>query len=132
MKKGIIIVIFVLLASIALAQYLPEEGEVVVPETIENRLPVEFHSVTGTESVELDLAKYFGRLTKFYVSQTEHVNVTINQEIGLAVMIPYDPEWRGIEEVIFATDPVYLIAEDKRPHFVRRYGNLSKIHKKGR
>ncbi len=123
MKKGVLLLILALSAlSIAIAQ---ED----VPEAVENRLPIEFHSVTGNESVTFDLVRYFGRNYDFVVSQTEHVDVTINPD-GVATLKTSNPEWRGIETVVFATDEKYLEieAQPTKDLLPRRYRNLTKIN----
>lgn len=114
MKKGLFafIFIFTLFSTIALAQYIPEE-EAAIPATVENRLSLEFHAVTGTDVIVLDLKRYFGRMAPFVASGTEHVNVTIDPATGVATLAAFDPEWRGIEEVIFATAPEFLTVEEK-------------------
>ena len=110
MKKGLIFLILLLLASSVLAQGQP------------NRLSIEFHSINGGEVVTLNLITYFGREANFVSNQPEHVNVFIDPETKVATLSSNDPEWRGIEEVIFAVSEEYLKAQEtnKTPSFLPR------------
>ncbi|MBU2589778.1 MAG: hypothetical protein KKA65_00795 [Nanoarchaeota archaeon] len=126
MKKEVLGLIFVLL--IIGIVYAQEEIE--IPKFAENRLPIEFHSVSGSESITLDLVKYFGRKADFVVGETEHVNVVIDPGTGMATITAIDPNWRGIEEVVFATATEYLVGEKvaKKELLPKRYRNLTKIN----
>jgi|GEM_PF-2795191 len=126
MRKEVLLILLTIAFAINVSAQMDEEAT--IPGSVENRLPVEFHSVTGDESVQIDLQKYFGRLTDFVASETQHVNVAIDPETGMATMSAKDSGWRGIEEVIFATSEEYLYKEEKEKRFISRYGNLSKIN----
>lgn len=125
MKKGVIILISMLLAiSIVYAQ------DITIPDVVENRLPIEFHAVSGSESITLDLVRYFGQEADFVVGETEHVNVTIDPVTKMATITATDPDWRGIETVVFATSPEYLAEEEvvQSDILPRRYRNLTRIN----
>lgn len=110
MKKGLIFLFLLALASSVLAQ-----------STL-NRLSVEFHSINGGEVVTLNLITYFGRSANFVSNQPEHVDVSIDPETKVATLRSNDPEWRGIEEVIFAVSEEYLKLQEvnKTPSFLPR------------
>lgn len=97
------------------------------PETVQNRLSIEFHSVTGTDSVSLDLVKYFGRKAEFVAAPTQFVNVEISPG-GVATITPKDAAWKGIETVVFAVSKEFLVEEEKQPkRFLPKYKDLTKI-----
>lgn len=100
MKRGLIVLIIIILSSIAYGQE--------ISETVTNRLSIEFHAVTGTDEVAIDLPRYFGRDADFVYKASEHVAVDIDPATHIATLRPIDPEWRGIETVVFATGVIYL------------------------
>jgi flagellar biosynthesis/type III secretory pathway chaperone len=83
-------------------------------ETVENRLTIEFHAVTGDDVVTLNLPKFFGKDADFVHNHPEHVEVTIDPETHIATMKSKDPNWRGIETVVFATEEKYLKEPEKK------------------
>lgn len=109
MKKGLIVLIIIFLASIAYAQD--------VTETVTNRLSIESHAVSGTDEVTIDLPKYFGKDANFVYSESEHVMVELDPDTHIAKLMSTDSEWRGIETVVFATELKYL-AEEKMKTFL--------------
>lgn len=124
MKKGlcaIILAFAVIAAASCLAEDVYEEQQ--LPTTVANRLSVEFHAVTGTDSVVIDLPRLFGKKADFVASKTVHTNVTIDPISGIALISSLDPEWRGTEEVVFATAPEYLEAPEQKgkKRYVPRY-----------
>ncbi len=119
MKRGLIVLIIVFLGSLAYAQ---EE----MSETVTNRLSVEFHAVTGTDEVTINLPKYFGRDANFVYKESEHVMVELDSDTHIATMKSTDPEWRGIETIVFATDSQYL-EEEKREGGILLPRNVTKV-----
>lgn len=115
------IVVFIILLAI---QAFAEE----IPETVEERLSLEFHSVSGGETVTLNLVEYFGSTGPFVVSPTVHVDVEISPT-GIATIFPKDPNWQGIEEVIFAISEEFLKKEEKEK-YIPRLRSLSEITSK--
>ncbi|MDD4877715.1 MAG: hypothetical protein PHO02_01610 [Candidatus Nanoarchaeia archaeon] len=125
------LILMAILAISAIAQDEYEElpQNVVVPDTVQNSLSIEFHAVSGDDRVTLNLPDYFGRKADFVAAPSEHVNVQIDAN-GVATLSSKDPAWRGIEEVIFAVSKEYLVEkkeEVKRPYTLR---NLSAITSK--
>ncbi len=123
MKKGLLIAVaFAFLCISALAQE--------IPETVEERLSIEFHAVSGDDKVTLNLAEYFGGKAEFVAASTENVNVQIDSN-GIATLSAKDPNWRGIEEVVFAISEEYLEKEEKEEKkYVPRLRKLSEITSK--
>lgn len=118
MKRGLIILIIIFLASIAYAQDMSD--------IVTNRLSIEFHAVTGTDEVTIDLPKYFGRDANFVYKESEHVMVELDPDTHIATMRPTDPEWRGIETVVFATGLEYL-EEEEREGGILLPRNITKV-----
>lgn len=132
MKKAVIIaLVMALLAFPVFSQdeYEETSQNVVVPETVQNRLSIEFHAVSGDDKVTLNLPDYFGRQANFVVGETQNVNVVIDSN-GVATLSSKDPNWRGIEEVVFAVSKEYLTEEEKPKVFVPRIRNLSAVTSK--
>ncbi|MEA3378063.1 MAG: hypothetical protein U9Q69_00330 [Nanoarchaeota archaeon] len=111
MKKILILLFIILLSFPALSQedYILEKSE--IAEVVENNLPVEFHAVSGTEEVNINLPKYFGKDADFVYSQTEYVKVQLDPITHIAKLSAKDPNWRGTETIIFATSIENLIAK---------------------
>ncbi|MDI6738219.1 MAG: hypothetical protein QME12_06950 [Nanoarchaeota archaeon] len=113
MRKAVIIALFI--AILAIPAFAQDEYEVprdiVVPETVRNRLSIEFHAVSGDDKVTLNLPDYFGRKADFVAAPSDNVNVEINSN-GVATLSAKDPNWRGIEEIVFAVSKEYL--EEKK------------------
>ncbi|MFH1638691.1 MAG: hypothetical protein ABIB71_09775 [Candidatus Woesearchaeota archaeon] len=106
MKRGIAFLLFVFLLVIPLA--LSEQ----------NRLVIHFHSLTGTETTSIRLWDYFPHGTVPLISTTEHLVVTIDPKTGMATIKVIDPEFKGIEDVVFAVSKEYLEAEQPQPKYV--------------
>ncbi|MFH1065984.1 MAG: hypothetical protein V1734_05760 [Nanoarchaeota archaeon] len=132
MRKSVLLLIVVaLLAMQVIAEETVGEStlQASIPDTVENRLSIEFHSVSGEDKVVLNLPEYFGGKANFVASKTEHVNVDIDSN-GIATLSPKDPTWRGIEEVVFAISLDYLTEEEKPKQYVPRVRELSEITSK--
>ncbi len=126
MRKRIILLTLIFL-FIALASVQAIEDNSEIPAIVTDRLAIQFHAVRAGETISLNLPKYFGRKTTFYVSQTEHVNVTIDQDTGIATLSAFDPEWRGTEEIVFATSKEAL-TKTEPGRYVQRKRNLSLLN----
>lgn len=130
-KAALLLIVVALLAIQAIAEETAGESplQASVPDTVENRLSVEFHSVSGEDRVTLNLPEYFGGKSNFAASDTEHVNVEIDAN-GIATLSAKDPSWRGIEEVVFAISLDYLTETEKPKKFAPRARDLSEITSK--
>lgn len=120
------LVLLALVVYPAVAQTGPE-----VPSTVENRMSIEFHAVSGNDTIQLNLVDYFGRKANFVAAKTQHIRVEISSD-GIATLTPFDPDWRGIEEVVFAIAEEYLDDEtEKQPKiFVPRIRDLTEVTSK--
>ncbi|RME54284.1 hypothetical protein D6777_04290, partial [Candidatus Woesearchaeota archaeon] len=98
--KKIYLIFLLLLIPLAFSQP--------IAETVQNKLTIEFHAVTGTDIITLDLPKYFGKDAEFVHNHPEHVDISIDPNTHIATLRSKDPNWRGIETVIFATEMKYL------------------------
>lgn len=109
MKKTVFALI--LIAILAIPVFAQDEyadiSQDVVPETVQNRLSIEFHAVSGDDKVTLNLPEYFGRKADFVAAPSDNVNIEIDSN-GVATLSAKDPNWRGIEEVVFAISKEYL------------------------
>lgn len=85
MKRGLLIVAFLLLFPLVLADEV---------------FTVSFHSLGGNQSMSLDLVKLLKNTGPFKYSPVE--NVIIKIENGIVTILPKDPAWAGIEDIIFA------------------------------
>ncbi len=103
MKRGVafLLFVFLLIVPMALCQ--------------ENRFVIHFHSITGSESVTINLWDYFGKGVIPVVSKTENLKVDIDHKTGDATITVINPEFRGIEEVVFAIAEEYLEEEEEEP-----------------
>ena len=130
-KAVLLLIVVALFAMQAFAEDIIEEKQLQasIPETVQNRMSIEFHSVSGEDRVTLNLPEYFGGKANFVASRTEHVNVEIDSN-GMATLSPKDPSWRGIEEIVFAISLDYLTAKEKPKIYVPRIRNLSAITSK--
>lgn len=127
MKRLIYIIFILLLINPIFAQdWIFENKEGEIPDFVENRLQIEFHSVTGTDEVVLDLPKYFGKNVNFVYAPTEHVAITIEPITQIATLKPKDPAWRGSETIVFATSEEYL-EEEKDSVFLLPRLNVTKV-----
>lgn len=125
MKKAILLALLILCIYPAVAQTAPE-----VPSTVENRMSIEFHAVSGNDTIQLNLPEYFGRKANFVAAKTEHIRVDIDSD-GIATLTPFDPGWRGIEEVVFAISEEFLNKTEKQPKiYVPRLRNLTEVTSK--
>jgi hypothetical protein len=121
MKRGLIIFLLILAMPLVLSQE--------IAETVENRLQIEFHAVTGTDSITLDLPKYFGKDADFVYSETVNVDVSIDPQTHVATLRTKDPNWRGTETVVFATSVEWLVEDGKEgPYIIPRNVTLVRIN----
>lgn len=88
MKRGILLI---LLASITL---------IILASAQQDELTVRFRSVG--KNATIDLRSYLGESAYYIVSKTAHINVTIDQEKGLAY-IEAVKGWEGTESIFFTT-----------------------------
>jgi hypothetical protein len=114
MKRGLFILILLLIVPIVLAQ---EE----LVSTVENQLSLEFHAVSGNDIITLDLPRYFGKDANFVSNNPVNVEVTIDPVTHFATLKSKDPEWRGIETVVFATETKYLEDDGEKKGFILPY-----------
>ncbi|MEK6864304.1 MAG: hypothetical protein AABX27_03360 [Nanoarchaeota archaeon] len=132
MRKAVLLLLVLALFAMQVIAEEPVEEQPLqasAPETVENRMSIEFHSVSGEDKVVLNLPEYFGGKANFVASKTEHVNVEIDSN-GMATLSPKDPTWRGIEEVVFAISLEYLTETEKPKTYVPRVRELSEITSK--
>ena len=107
MKKGIFILVILILASFALAQ----EDIRLIPS--EEKLDVNYHAFGGQYTI--DLKKYMGD-GPYLVSKTKNVVVDINQDTGRAIITP-NLGFEGSEIITFAINKTRAIITLPRETF---------------
>lgn len=115
MKKALIALIILALLAIPVFAQDEYEGmpqDIVIPETVQNRLSIEFHAVSGDDRITLNLPDYFGAAYDFVAAPSDNVNIEIDSN-GVATLSSKNPTWRGIEEVVFAISEEYLEEKEK-------------------
>ncbi len=95
MKKVLLVLLFLLLSSSVFAL---------------DTFPVSFHSSGFNESISLDLVRYLKHPGPFKHTPVENVRVVIEE--GIATISPIDPDWMGIEDIVFAPIGVELEAPE--------------------
>lgn len=85
MKRGLLLLVLLFVVPFSLAV---------------DSFMVSFHSLGTNESITIDLVKYLNNPGPFKHSQVENVNIIIDN--GKAIIMPKDPKWVGIEDIIFA------------------------------
>ncbi len=80
---------------------------------MDNTFSISFHGIGGNQSISINLADYMAGGGPYKYAPVENLNIVI--ENGIATISPKDPEWRGIEDVIFAPIGVEIKAPTGKP-----------------
>lgn len=77
--------------QVSASKYVAVEGGV---------FTMSFHSLGTNQTISIDLFKYIDHQGPFKFSPVENVDIVI--ENGIATIWPKDPNWVGIEDIVFA------------------------------